>query len=589
MELRIYWEVFWRRRWIFLYTLGLMVSLTMIWAFLSSPVYRATSKIMIRAQDTNTNIVSTVPSSAGKLNYLTSSNGIATIQAMIENSRSVTQVIEDLKLERKNGKPYSVIEILDPNFIKIIIGKIGVKVEQTEDAEVFEISGYSTNPELSANMANKLTSNFLRFSANLNKKEIGGVIGILENEISRLKAMIETSENIIKEYQLSNMSINLDDKASSLMSNLVTTELSLARLVVEKKAGHPDIQTALNQIAHLKRELKDIPDKSMQLTKLQRINTAMVNVYTSLLSDMEKAKVLQAMSITNASVIEKAEVPDIHKKYYIYFPKKKIMLLLALIIGGFFGVIAVFFAEYIDDTIKHPKDLKAWTGQRVLATITRMSKGTALFPPSESIIPVFHAIGDLGLSIKMGVKNTDGGKGFPQMLAVTSYGDGEGKSLVSSNLALLSSRIGFKTLLVDFNIKQPFLSCLYAKPSSKGLADFIKEKDIDRASIFKPKDNLHFLPIGSVSDLDYTPIINSPYFKEFLKIVRSEFDVVVFDTAPINKGVEPVYIARESDGAVFVVETGKFQLEQIRWALDKLSEANTHIIGVVLNKFEGKC
>ncbi len=576
----------------FLYTLGLMVILTMIWAFSSKPVYKATSKVMIRVQDTNTNVISTVPSSPGKLNYLTASDGIATIQAMIENSDSVRQVIDDLKLEKKKGKPYSDVEIIDPNFIKIILGKIGIKVEQTEDAEVFEISGYATDPELAAKMANGLTSNFLKFSENLNRKELNETIKILEKESARLKAMIDTSEDLIKEYELNNMAINLDDKASSLITNLVTTEVSLAKLIVEKKAGHPDIQTALNQIAYLKRELKDVPGKSMQLTRLQRINTAMVNIYTSLLNDLEKAKVLQTMSITNASVIEKAAIPDIHKKYYVYFPKKKIMLLISLILGALFGTIAVFFAEYIDDTIKNPRELKAWTGQRALATVPITAKDTALFPPKESIIPVFEAIGDLWLAIRMDAKAKEDKKNI-KLLAVTSYGDGEGKSLVSANLALLLSRTGLKTLLIDFHMRRPFLSNLYAKPYDKGISDFVAaggKQDFDRSSVFKMlKENLYFLPVGTLSDLSVAAIINSPYLKGLIQAAKNEFDVVVFDAPSLQKGAGPVFIAKESDATILVVAAGKYQAEDIRWAIDELKEARVNLIGAVLNKFEGKC
>lgn len=591
MELRRYWEVFWRRKWIFVYTFGGIVILTLIWAFSSTPIYKATSKIIIRSQDRN-NLVSTVPSQMGKLNLLTSGKEMNTVVEMIEHKDSLTRVIEDLNLQKKGGKPYTYKEIIDPNFIGIITGKIGIKVKQIQDTDVFEISGLSINPALAVNMSNKLTSNFLKFMEGLNREEIAAVIALLEKECSRLKSMVETADDSINEYKVNNMAINLDDMTSSLISQFISIELSLAKLTVEKKEGHPDIKTALGQIAFIKKELKEISGRQVQLTKLQRINTAMLNLYTSLLSDLEKAKVLRAMSITNATVLERAEIPKDYERYYRYFPKKKQMLLLALAIGGFLGIVSVFFTEYIDDTMKHPDDIRSWTGQKVLASIPLLPKDAKLFPPDESITQIFKAVGDLGLSIKMKAAVKEG-KEFPRILTVTSYGDGEGKSLVSANLALLLSNIGFKTLLVDFNMRQPFLSMLYGKSSEKGFADFVIAMRGDTASVspeFKLlKGNLYFLPTGSVSDSNLAAVINSPKFRDLLKIAESEFDVIIFDASPLNKGVEPVFIAKESDGTILVIEAGKYQLENIRQAIDRLKEADVNIIGAVLNKFEGKC
>ena len=116
------------------------------------------------------------------------------------------------------------------------------------------------------------------------------------------------------------------------------------------------------------------------------------------------------------------------------------MLALALIIGSFLGMIAVYFKEYIDDTIKNPRELKAWTGQKVLATIP-MLKNTEMFPPTE-VLPILEAVSDLWLSIKIAATTQENRK-YPHILTVTSYGEKEGKSLVSANLGLLlNGRMG---------------------------------------------------------------------------------------------------------------------------------------------------
>lgn len=586
MELRRYWEVLWRRKRIFALITGVIVTFTFFWAFSVTPVYKATTRVVVRTQDLSTVISSTVPSSTGKLEVGSETVPIA-IKAMIENKDSLNRVIKELKLVRKDGTLFSSAELLGYNFINIFLNKIGVKIKQISDSDVFEISAFSADPEVAVKFSNAITSNFLKSLENLNREEIGKTIDTLTKESSRLKEIIQDSEETIKRYKLSNMAINITDIASSYASQLVTTELAIVKMATEKKEKHPDLKVALEQIALIKRELHSIPGKQIELLRLDRINTALVNVYTSLLSDLEKAKVLNALSITNILVLEKAQIPDDSKKFYIYFPKKKVMLILALIIGSIFGVIGVFFAEYIDDTIKNPRELKAWTGQKVLATIPQV-KNISLFPPKGSG-PIFEAISDLWLSIKMGSKTQQDRK-HPRMLTISSYGDREGKSLVAAYLGLLLSKTGYKTLIIDLNFKEPFLSKLYAQPSEKGVADYIaaaKEHKTDDLQMFKMiDDNLYFLSSGLTSGHDRALVINSPYLLDLINIAKKEFDVIIVDTSSLNKGKEPFFVAKESDGTILVVEAGRYQIENIRWSIEELAEAGALIIGTLLNKLK---
>ena len=83
-------------------------------------------------------------------------------------------------------------------------------------------------------------------------------------------------------------------------------------------------------------------------------------------------------------------------------------------------------------------------------------------------------------------------------------------------------------------------------------------------------------------------IANSPQFPAFIEKAKNEFDVVIIDTASLNKSRVPFFMAKESDATIVVVEAGKYQLENIRWAIDELKENNAIIAGIVLNKLVGK-
>ena len=592
MELRKYWDVLRRRNRLFLIVMGGIVTLTLIWAFSATRIYKATAKVLIKIQDAPTSVSSFVPHDLGKLEFTTSGNAAGTVIEMINNNDSLNKMIDDLGLMKRNGAPFSSIELLDSSLLNLSINNTGVKIAQVTNSDVIEIIGFSKDPALAVKISNTVAYNTFDMLVNINRDGIEHTIDILTKETSRLKYLVTDSEDIIKKYKINNEAVSLDEKISAYMSQLVTTELSMIKMSTEKNITHPDLRAALEQIAHIKSQLKEIPVKQFDLSQLQRISTSINTVYTTLLSDLEKAKILKEMSISNILVIENAKIPGATKKYYIYFPRKKLMLFLSLIIGSFLGVIVVFFVEYIDDTIKSSNELKAWTGQKVLATIDLL-KEPEVFPP-EASSPIFNAINDLWFSIIIDIKSHENKK-QPRILTVTSYGDKEGKSLVTAYLGFLLSKIGFKTLIIDFNLDNPnpllskvFEQTLEREGVERGLTDFVanaKENKIDNLQIFnKLDDNLYFLPTNLTSEQNIPLIRNSSYILNLIEIANNEFDMIVFDSSPLSKSKESFFIASESDAAILVVEAGKYQLENILWAIHELNESGVVIAGLVLNK-----
>lgn len=578
----------WRRKRLLGLVAGGIVFLTLIWAFSATPVYKATSKVLIKMQDTSASLSSIIPSSIGKFEFTSSGNAADTVIEMIDNKDSLDDMISDLKLMKGNGLPFSSLELLNPGFLKLSVNKTGVQVAQITNSDIIEISGFSKYPALAVKISDTVTNNTLKAIGNINRDAVEHTIDILTQETSRLKRLITDSEETIKNYKINNEAVNLDEKISTYTTQFINTELSIIKMSVEKKEDHPDLKAALRQIAYIKNELKIIPEKQFELGDIQRINTSINSVYTTLLSDLEKAKVLKALSITNILVIEKAKIPNITKKYYIYFPKKKLMLILALVIGGFLGVITVFFIEYLDDTIKNSDELKMWTGQKVLASIPWL-KETEIFPPKDAS-SIFKAVNDLWLSIIMDATYQENKKKY-QVLTVTSYGEKEGKSLVVAYLGFLLSKNGLKTLIIDFNLNNPSLSQLYKTNDEQvdtGLPDFMADAKVSKMAetrIFnKLDDYLYFLPNGFRTEQHITLIKNSLYVSNIIELAKNEFDMILIDSSPLSKSKEPFFMASKSDAAILVVEACKYQIENILWSIHSLNESGVTIAGVVLNK-----
>jgi uncharacterized protein involved in exopolysaccharide biosynthesis/Mrp family chromosome partitioning ATPase len=588
MELRKYWEVLWNRKRLFVLTMGGIVLFTLIWAFSVSPIYQATTKILIKMQDTASLINSTVPSTLGKLEFTTYSNAVTTVVEMIKTHEALNDLIRDFGLTKKNGEPLSSIELLDANPIHLTFNPIGVRIHQITNSDIIEIDGFSKDPGLAVRLSERISANALHIFNKLNREAIATTIDVLGLEIARIEKLIRDADDTIKRYKIDHDAVNLNEKIENYTSQLVTTEMSIINLSVEKKESHPDVKAALDQIAYLRKELKEIPEKQTEISRLQRMQSALNDLYIALIGDLEKAKLMRALSIANIAILDRAMIPEDIRKYYIYFPKKKLMLFLSMVIGGFLGIINVFMAEYLDDTVKNAHELQARTQKKVFAAIP-WSDGFEYLDENG----ILQAVNDMWLAALLDRKQ-QAKMGEPKMICITSYGEKEGKSTLAAHLSFLFSRIGFKTLLVDCNFTDPFLSEMLRThlavdadekngTSFSAASDEMTKEDFE--IIQTDIEHLFFYHPCSAGDDKPLPVENYRSILDMIAGAKENFDKMVIDLSALNISKYPSFIAGESDLTILVVEIRKHQIERIQWAIRELHESGAQT-GLVVNKWK---
>lgn len=582
MELKKYWRILRRRRFLFFSIFGGIITLSLLLGFLSTPIYKASSKVLIKNTDTNTTIVSSLPANAGKLNFINSSNALGNMQALIENEDSINKVIKDLSLSIK-GKPYAYKEFLNPGASSLLKNKRGVKIEQIDDTEIFKVSGYSPLPEEAENISNAVVANFQRLNKKINRKEASDVVSILQREVKKIKDGIAFFENIIKDYQIKHEVISMDNKSSALVSQLISLEASLAAMVAEKEIAHPEVVNKLRQITAMKNELLKIPEIQLNYNTTKRVSDSMIDMYKSLLNDLEKAKVLKAMNVTNVSVLEHAQISPMHRKYNIYFPKKKLLLFVGILFGSSAGIFVVFLREYLDDTIKEPEDVHEIIDQKLLGVLPKTRQPVS----TQSLSPQFMGkAANIVLSIKFLTKGT-----LPKFLTVTSYGKGEGKTLLASYLGYLIAECGQKTLLVDLSTTEgsKVHNFFDIPPPEIGLVDCIQSgRNLEDAVKKLKGDNLFLLSAGRNFSGGTGIPANAKKIQEFLRTLQSKYDVIIYDTPSYLDGLEYLLAMYGLDNIIMVVEANKFSGELIHTELASLKWKGITSLGTVLNKYHAK-
>src|SRR3989442_6305335 len=141
------------------------------------------------------------------------------------------------------------------------------------------------------------------------------------------------------------------------------------------------------------------------------------------------------------------------------------------------------------------------------------------------------------------------------LLAITSTIPAEGKSLVASNLAIVSAQTGLKTLLVDTDLRRPSVHKVFRLQSPVGLASYLQEK-VNRVDEFIHTTEVPHLDVVCCGAVPSSPseLSGSKRMMQFLQEVRSRYDRVILDCPPVSAVSDPLIISSLAAGGVVVAK-----------------------------------
>ena len=173
-----------------------------------------------------------------------------------------------------------------------------------------------------------------------------------------------------------------------------------------------------------------------------------------------------------------------------------------------------------------------------------------------------------------------------KVLAISSVKPGEGKSTTSTNIAWAFARAGYKTLLVDADIRNSVMSGVFkSREKITGLTDFLAgTADLSHGLCDTNVENLFVVQAGSISP-NPTALLQSENFSTMIDTLRKYFDYIIVDTAPIGIVIDAAIITQKCDASVLVTAAGEANRKDVQKAKGQLEQTNKPFLGVVLNKF----
>src|SRR6266568_2630666 len=291
--------------------------------------------------------------------------------------------------------------------------------------------------------------------------------------------------------------------------------------------------------------------------------------------EYEKAKIAEAVTVGQVEIVDHAARPV--KPAGVGLAE---LLGLGLFVGLVLGTAGAVLADRLGKSISQRVQVEH-LGMSVLGVVPRcggrVGEGAEQngANSSDAVVEAFRGI-RLNLM-------TAYGAAAPLVVAVTSPGSGDGKSFVSSNLALAFAYAGHRTLLLDADLRRGDLHRALSLKREPGLTDLlVADAAPEQALQTTAYPSLDFLGSGS-RRRDAPELMGSARMADLVTSLRSRYGAIVVDTPPLGAGVDAFLLATHAGSLLMVLRLGRTDRELAEAKLEILRSLPARLLGAVLN------
>ncbi|MBQ9784891.1 MAG: CpsD/CapB family tyrosine-protein kinase [Clostridia bacterium] len=172
-----------------------------------------------------------------------------------------------------------------------------------------------------------------------------------------------------------------------------------------------------------------------------------------------------------------------------------------------------------------------------------------------------------------------------KVIEVTAYGEKEGKTTLSLQIAKSFAELGRRVLLIDSDMRKSVLAGrnTTAKPQ-KGLSEVLSGMASLEECLWQSEGESLSVLFSGTYPPNPVELLNAPAFKQLIAEVRDAYDYVIVDTPPLGMVIDAAVIAPICDGSIVVLGDDKLKYRQAENILEQLRKSGCRILGVVRNK-----
>ena len=523
-----------------------------------------------------------------------------TVSVTRSNGNSLTLFVARLQAEK--GQAFRVQRASRLSTIEALKRNLGV-AEMGKASGMLSISLEGADPGNVARQINEIANAYVRQNVERKSEEAEQTLAFLDDQLPNVKQDMETAEVALNNYRLEKGSIDLPLETQAILETIVAIEGQLNELRQERDKVtqaftpvHPMVIALDRQIERLNGELdglndrvQELPNTQQEVLRLVRDTEVNTVLYTSLLNMAQELRVVKAGTVGNVRVVDYAVQP-----YEPVKPKKSMMLLLSLMLGGFAGIAAAFIKKALNAGVEDPDLIEKHVNIPVYATITHSKRQDSIYRQLESkesnraILAIdspddvaIESLRNLRTALHFGtmdVKNN--------CIMIAGPSPGVGKSFVSVNLAAVLTSNDKKVLLIDGDMRRGHLHKYLGVERENGLSDFISgEIPIGKSLHQTTIRGLTFIPTGKLPP-NPAELLLHKRFTNFMSVLTPRFDHIIIDSPPILAVTDATIIGQMAGATLMVLKSGAHPMREIELSVKRLQQAGVNLRGLLINDID---
>ncbi|MBC2840341.1 polysaccharide biosynthesis tyrosine autokinase [Robiginitalea sp. SC105] len=384
--------------------------------------------------------------------------------------------------------------------------------------------------------------------------------------------------------------VNLDQQIEGLKRNLQSSLNSMTNNLTLQ------VNNLSGQLSRINSRIYSAPGNERALRDIARQQQTTESLYLYLLQKREESQIAFASAAPKSKIVDRAygvsEFP--------VSPKKPIIYLAAFIFGMLIPFGLIYIGQLLDDKVHNKVQIEKITGSiPVLAELPKLGKKESTLVKTGERTVLAESLRILRTNLDYLIRAKRGaGSRKHNLIYVTSSVPGEGKTLISSNLAMIYANTGKKVLLIGADIRNPKIYQFYSgknvdqlnrprrSTDIQGLTEFLIDRSLTSRQIINTllanEQEIDVIYSGRIPP-NPAELLMSERMHHLLEEASEKYDYVIVDTAPLMVVSDTLLISQYADIVLYVMRAGMTQLKVLDFPMKLRKEGKLPSLAFIVN------
>lgn len=493
----------------------------------------------------------------------------------------------------KSGQPFVIQKHSLPIAMSNILKNFNAQ-EKGKGTGILELTYQGENPVNIPNILNTVLNIYKQQDITRSVTDKDQQVAFLEKQLPELKADLNNSERQFNQFREKYGTV--DVKGESELYLKQGMELEIQKVQLQQKqaefgaqytAEHPAMQAINAQLTTLNTKISEVNNKVKQLPEIQRLylqyyrDVEIKNqLYTGLLTTYQSLNVAKAGELGKVSIVDYAVEPVTPIK-----PKKLIILVLSIFIGGFIGVLIALVRNFLHSGIRNIEPI---TTKHTLRNLGKVNQHNSLNRDSKQYAHPLAVLDPSALPIEQMRKIATSiqhaaqisGQPVVQMIGTTRN---IGTSTLTANLAIILAQMNLKVVLIDSDLRQGQLKDYFNIETSVGLSDYLNGTAALSSIITSTQQaQLDLIPNGK-EEVNPVSLLSKPEMAILLDQLKNTYDFILVDGTPVLDVSDSQILANHINTNILVTRYNYTSEQEIEMALESFKNSGHSVQGIILN------